>query len=270
MTFIDREMKEIPLCRQVELLGLSRSSVYYKPVRDEHNAMLMNLIDEQYTKTPFYGSRKLVKWLGRNGHVVNRKRVQGLMRAMGIEAIYPKRKLSQGTQHEPKYPYLLRGVVVERVNHVWATDITYIRMRRGWGYLTAILDWRSRYVLSWRLSADLGVGFCLEALEEALELGRPEIFNSDQGSQFTSADFTGMLKAKEIAISMDGRGRVFDNIFTERLWRTVKYEEVYLREYVSLADARRHLGRYFAFYNQERLHEALGYQTPQEIYGRAN
>lgn len=263
-------MAEIPLCRQAELLGISRSSVYYEPVPDEYNTRLMNLIDEQYTKTPFYGSRKLAKWLGRNGHPVNRKRVQGLMRAMGIEAIYPKRKLSQGEKTDQKHPYLLRGVVIERVNQVWATDITYIRMSRGWGYLVAILDWRSRYVLSWRLSADLDVRFCLEALEEALGTGRPEIFNSDQGVQFTSAAFTGVLKEREIRISMDGRGRVFDNIFTERLWRTVKYEEVYLRDYESLSDARRHLGKYFEFYNRERLHEALGYQTPLEIYGRAD
>jgi putative transposase len=270
LSFIDKGLTEITLCRQAELLGLSRSSLYYEPVADEYNTRLMNLIDEQYTKTPFYGSRKLAKWLGRKGHAVNRKRVQGLMRAMGIEAIYPKRKLSQGPHSALKHPYLLRGVVVERVNQVWATDITYIRMIRGWGYLTAILDWRSRYVLSWRLSADLDTGFCLEALEEALELGRPEIFNSDQGVQFTSAAFTGVLQAREIAISMDGRGRVFDNIFTERLWRTVKYEEVYLRDYESLSDAKRHLVRYFEFYNRERLHEALGYQTPLEIYGRAN
>ncbi len=263
-------MAEIPLCRQAELLGISRSSLYYEPAPDEYNTRLMNLIDEQYTKTPFYGSRKLAKWLGRNGHPVSRKRVQGLMRAMGIEAIYPRRKLSQGVKSDHKHPYLLRDVVIERVNQVWATDITYIRMSRGWGYLTAILDWRSRYVLSWRLSADLDVGFCLEALEEALGMGRPEIFNSDQGVQFTSAAFTGALQAREIPISMDGRGRVFDNIFTERLWRSVKYEEVYLRDYESLSDARRHLGKYFEFYNRERIHEALGYQTPLEIYGRAN
>jgi putative transposase len=261
-------MAEISLGRQAELLGISRSSLYYEPVPDEYNIKLMSLLDEQYTRTPFYGSRKLAKWLGRNGYAVNRKRVQVLMRAMGIEAIYPRRRLSQGAKSDPKYPYLLRGVVIERVNQVWATDITYIRLSRGWGYLAAILDWRSRYVLSWRLSADLDVSFCLEALEDALEKGRPEIFNSDQGVQFTSAAFTGALQAREIPISMDGRGRVFDNIFTERLWRTVKYEEVYLRDYESLSDARRHLGKYFEFYNQERLHAALGYQTPFEVYGR--
>ena len=252
------------------MLGLARSSLYYEPASKEYNIELMNLLDEQYTKTPFYGSRKFVHWLIRNGYPVNRKRVQGLMRSMGIEAIYPKRRLSKGTENEFKHPYLLRGVTIERVNQVWATDITYIRMSRGWGYLVAILDWMSRYVLSWRLSADLGAGFCLEALEEALEKGRPEVFNSDQGVQFTSAVFTGALKERAIAISMDGRGRVFDNIFTERLWRTVKYEEVYLREYKSLLEARRYLGTYFEFYNNERLHEALGYQTPQEVYGRTD
>lgn len=237
---------------------------------DEYNTRLMNLIDEQYNRTPFYGSRKMTKWLGRKGYPVNRKRVQGLMRVMGIEAIYPKRRLSQGDQLAPKYPYLLRGVEIERADQVWATDITYIRMSRGWGYLAAVLDWWSRYVLSWRLSSDLDAGFCVEALEEALEQGSPEIFNSDQGVQFTSEAFTGILKAKAISISMDGRGRVFDNIFTERLWRTVKYEEVYQRDYRSLPDAREHLGRYFEFYNRERLHEALGYQTPLERYGQAH
>jgi putative transposase len=268
ISFIEKGNAAISLGRQVELLGISRSSLYYKPVVDAYNLKLMKLLDEQYTKTPFYGSRKFAKWLARNGYSANRKRVQGLLRAMGLAAIYPKPRLSLGVRNATKYPYLLSGVVIERVNQVWATDITYIRMSRGWGYLAAILDWRSRYVLAWRLSADLEVGFCLEALEEALGTGKPEIFNSDQGVQFTSTIFTGTLKARDIAISMDGRGRVFDNIFTERLWRTVKYEEVYLHDYESLIDARQCLGRYFEFYNRERLHAALAYKTPWEVYGQ--
>lgn len=258
---------EIPIYRQCELLGLSRSSYYYEPAGEsEYNLELMKLIDEQYTRTPFYGTRKMTAWLRRQGYKVNRKRIQRLMRIMGIEAIYPKKKLSITLEGGRKYPYLLRDLDVERPDHVWCVDITYIRMFRGFLYLVAIMDWYSRYVISWELSNTLEVGFCLEALEKALRISRPEIFNSDQGSQFRSKEFTGMLEGAGIQISMDGRGRVFDNIFIERLWRTLKYEEVYIHSYETVREAKESLGRYFSFYNTERLHESLGYKTPEEVY----
>jgi putative transposase len=258
---------EIPIYRQCELLGLSRSTYYYEPAREsEYNLELMRLIDEQYTKTPFYGSRRMTAWLRQQGYKVNRKRVQRLMRLMGIEAIYPKKALSMRSAKCKKYPYLLRGLLIKEPDHVWSTDITYIRMTRGFLYLIAIIDWYSRYVLSWELSNTLEVGFCLEALERALKVSRPEIFNSDQGSQFTSKEFTAVLEGAGIQISMDGRGRVFDNIFIERLWRTLKYEEVYIHSYETVKEARESLARYFRFYNMDRLHEALEYRTPEEIY----
>ena len=218
---------DISLRRQCELLGVNRSGLYYEPLGEsEENLTLMRLLDEQYTRTPFYGSRKMVKWLDTQGFEVNRKRVTRLMALLGIEAIYPKPKLSQPGDSHKIYPYLLRGVGVDRVNQVWSTDITYIRMARGFVYLVAVMDWFSRYVLSWRLSLTLELDFCVDALKCALRRGRPEIFNSDQGSQFTSEKFIGELAAREIAISMDGRGRCMDNIFVERLWRSLKYEEV--------------------------------------------
>ncbi len=258
---------EIPIYRQCELLGLSRSSYYYESAGEsEYNLELMRLIDEQYTKTPFYGTRRMTAWLRRQGYKVNRKRVQRLMRLMGIEAIYPKKRLSVTSNENKKYSYLLSGLIIKEPDHVWSTDITYIRMSRGFLYLVAIIDWYSRYVLAWELSNTLEAGFCLEALQEALKISRPEIFNSDQGSQFTSKEFTGRLEEEGIRISMDGRGRVFDNIFIERLWRTLKYEEVYIHSYKTVKEARESLGRYFRFYNTERLHESLGYRTPDEIY----
>jgi putative transposase len=209
------------------LLGISRSGFYYVPVGEsEENLLLMRRIDEQYTKAPFFGSRKMVEQLRARGHQVNRKRVSRLMELMGIQAVYPKPRLSQPGEGHKIYPYLLRSVKVERVNQVWSTDITYIRMARGFVYLVAILDWFSRFVVSWSLSLTMEMDFCLEALDRALRRGRPEIFNSDQGSQFTSEKFTGKLEARKIAVSMDGRGRCFDNIFVERLWRSLKYEEV--------------------------------------------
>lgn len=226
----------------------------------------MRLIDEIYTDAPFYGSRKVKAALARQGHEVGRERVQKLMRAMGIEAIYPTPRSSQRNSEHRVYPYLLRGVKISRPNHVWATDITYIRLARGWMYLMAILDWFSRYVVAWAVSTTLDVTFCLEALERALQIGTPTIFNSDQGSQFTSTAFTDRLKAAGIRISMDGRGRVFDNIFTERLWRTVKYENVYINDYQSALDGKHGLGRYLDFYNYTRLHQALDYQTPAEVH----
>jgi len=233
----------------------------------------MNLIDEQYTRTPFYGVAKMTAWLIRQGFGVNSKRVRRLMRLMGLEAIYPKRNLSIASAEHKKYPYLLRDVQVERPDQVWSTDITYIKMVQGFLYLVAIMDWHSRYVLAWRLSNTLDTQFCLDALEGALAISQPEIFNSDQGSQFTSNEFTGRLQQSGISISMDGRGRVFDNIFVERLWRSVKYEEVYVHSYESVRDAYNNLTRYFQLYNRERLHESLGYRTPHEVYfgdGRNN
>ncbi len=253
--------------RQCELLGLNRGSFYYEPVGEtEENLTIMRRIDELYVAHPFLGSRRLVEMLAREGIDVNRKRIQRLMRLMGLEAIYPKRSLSRHGAAHRVYPYLLREVPTTRPNQVWATDITYIPMRRGFLYLVAILDWFSRYVLAWRLSNSLEVAFCLEALEEALEQGTPEIFNSDQGVQFTSETFTRRLTEAGIRISMDSRGRVFDNIFVERLWRSVKYEEVYLKAYEDGWTAGESLGRYFAFYNMRRPHQALEYQTPQEVY----
>jgi putative transposase len=262
----------LPICRQCELLGLSRSSLYYKPCRDtQYNEQLMKLIDEQYIETPFYGIDKMTEWLRRQGHYVNHKRVRRLMRRMGLEAVYPrpKRGLSIPDKEHKIYPYLLKDVQISRADQVWSADITYIRMYRGWLYLVAVMDWFSRYVLSWELSVTLESEFCVSALQQALSLGRPETFNTDQGSQFTSIDFTKVLLNAGIQISMDGRGRVFDNIFSERLWRTVKVEEVYLRDYQTVAEARYSLGRYFELYNNRRLHQALGYSTPAEVYGVA-
>ena len=257
--------------RQCELLGVNRSGLYYEPAGEsEENLQLMRLLDEQYTRTPFYGSRRMREWLRTEGYEVNRKRVSRLMAVMGIEAVYPKPKLSRPGEGPRIYPYLLRGTAVERVNQVWSTDITYIRMARGFLYLVAVMDWFSRYVLSWSLSLTMEVDFCVEALQRALRRGRPEIFNSDQGAQFTSGRFTSELEAKEIAISMDGRGRCMDNIFVERLWRSLKQEEVYLKDYVSVAEARAGIDGYFRFYNRERLHQSLEYRTPAAVYqGRA-
>jgi putative transposase len=249
-------------------LGLSRSGLYYEPVGEsEENLRFMRLIDEQYTRAPFYGSRKMTKWLVTEGYAVNRKRISRLMSVMGIEAVYPKPKLlSQPGEGHKIYPYLLRGITVGRINQVWSTDITYIRMAQGFVYLVAVMDWFSRYVLSWSLSLTMEIDFCMEALRSALRRGRPEIFNSDQGAQFTSEKFTAELAAKEIAISMDGRGRCMDNIFVERLWRSLKYEEVYLKDYESVTEARTGIERYFRFYNQERIHQSLDYRTPAAIY----
>jgi len=262
---------EIPLFRQCELLGLSRSGYYYRPQgANALNEQLMELIDEQYTKAPFYGVEKMTKWLRRIGFVVNPKRTRRLMRLMGLEAIYPKQRLSIPVGGDKKYPYLLRNLKIDRPDQVWCADITYIRMLQGFVYLVAIMDWYSRYVLAWELSNTMDKQFCLDALERTLETSRPEIFNTDQGSQFTSGEFTGRLEADGIKISMDSRGRFFDNIFIERLWRSVKYEEVYLHGYESVRDAAKGIAKYFQFYNTERLHESLGYRTPQEVYFGVN
>jgi putative transposase len=255
---VDRGHAEISLRRQCELLGVNRSGLYYTPVGEsEENLRLLRLLDEQYTRAPFYGSRKMAEWLATQGYAVNRKRVARLMALLGVEAVYPKPKLSQPGEGHKIYPYLLRGVAVERVNQVWSTDITYIRMAQGFVYLVAVMDWYSRFVLSWSLSLTMELDFCVEALKCALRRGRPAVFNSDQGSQFTSQLFTGELEARNIAVSMDGRGRCMDNIFIERLWRSLKYEEVYLKDYESVAEARTGIDRYFRFYNQERLHQSL-------------
>jgi len=264
---IDAEDPDLSIERQCELLGLSRSSFYYQSVRDDvYNEILMRLIDEQYTRTPFYGVPRMTEWLRGNGHPVNPKRVRRLMRGMGLEAIYPKPRLSVAGQGHRRYPYLLRGMKIESPNAVWCTDITYIRMSPGFVYLVAIMDWFSRYVVSWEVSITLEVEFCIGALERALETVQPEIFNSDQGVQFTSEAFTRRLESRGIRISMDGRGRVFDNIFVERLWRSVKYEEVYLKEYQTVREATESLGRYFEFYNHERMHQSLEYETPVAVY----
>lgn len=226
----------------------------------------MRLLDEQYTRTPFYGVPRMTEWLKTQGHHVNPKRIRRLMRLMDIEAIYPKPKTSQKGEASKKYPYLLRKVDISKPNQAWSTDITFIRLAEGFVYLVAIMDWFSRYVLSWELSNSLDVFFCLSALERALSRATPEIFNSDQGSQFTSDAFISRLEAADVRISWDGSGRVFDNIFVERLWRSVKYEEVYLNDYDSVSSAWHGLDRYFNFYNCERLHQSLNYQTPEKMY----
>jgi len=264
---IELKHASLSVRRQCELLDLARSGLYYESRGEPpENVKLMRLIDEAYTRWPFYGVRRMTAWLRREGHAINPKRVRRLMRLMALEAIYAKPRLSASGKAHKRYPYLLRDVVVERADQVWSADITYLRLRGGFLYLVAILDWYSRRVISWELSASLESDFCVRALEAALCISTPEIFNTDQGVQFTSEAFTGVLEDRKIAISMDGRGRAFDNIFSERLWRTVKYEEVYLKDYADEAEARRELRRYFRFYNQERLHQGLDYHTPAEAY----
>ena len=258
---------DISIRRQCELLGLSRSTASYcRRPQNPVNLVLKEAIDRQYTARPFYGVPRMTAHLRRAGWEVNPKRVRRLMREMDLMAIYPKPRLSVLNKAHPAYPYLLRELKIERPDQVWASDITYVRLRGGFVYLTAILDWHSRYVVSWELSNTLDAGFCIEALERALAISEPEIFNSDQGCQYTSEAFTDRLKAAGIRISMDGRGRVFDNIFVERLWRTVKYEEVYLKDYAAVPEAYESLARYFRFYNHERPHQALAWRTPAELY----
>jgi len=264
---VDRHQPSLSVVRQCTLLGISRSGLYYQPKGiSEEELTLMKLIDRQYLMTPYYGARKIAAWLKGQDYSVNRKRVRRLMRLMGLKAIYRRPRTSKPAPGHKIYPYLLGGMKITRPNQVWAADITYIPMARGFLYLVAIIDWYSRYVLSWRLSNTLDAGFCVEALEEALKKGRPEIFNTDQGAQFTSEAFTGLLEQYEVKISMDGKGSYKDNLFIERLWRTVKYEEVYLKAYQDARDARAGLGSYFNFYNTERPHQALGYKTPAEVF----
>ena len=266
-TWIEPNHRKLSIRRQCEVLELNRSSWYREPVGESaENLTLMRLIDEQYLRTPFYGSRNMAFWLTQQGYAVNRKRVQRLMRTMGLEAIYPRPSTTRRCLEHRIYPYLLRDVAILRPNQVWSTDITYIPLARGYGYLTAVLDWYSRYVLSWELSRTLDGAFCLDALEQALAVGSPEIFNTDQGSQFTSQAFTGRLERAGIAISMDGRGRALDNVFVERLWRSVKYEDVYLKEYPTWESLTAGLRSYFKFYCHERPHQSLGNRTPAAVY----
>jgi len=265
---IDRAHPTLSVRRQCHLLNVSRASVYRRPAPvSTEDLRLMELIDRQYLARPFYGSRRMAAWLNSQGHTVNRKRVQRLMRRMGLVAIHQRPNTSKAAPEHAKYPYLLGGLTIDRANQVWCSDITYIPLAKGFIYLVAIMDWHSRAVLAWRISNTLHADFCGEALEEALRrFGRPEIFNTDQGSQFTSTDFTGVLKAHGIKISMDGKGRCMDNIFVERLWRSLKYEEVYLHAYTSVGEAKAGIGAWLHFYNEERLHQTHGYRTPRQIY----
>lgn len=270
LLLIDKSNGEISLGHQAELLGISRSSLYYKPVTDGQDLLLKRLIDQQYTQRPFYGSRRIKETLRRQGYEISRKHVQRLMREMGLEAIYPKPRLSQANPEHRIYPYQLKDIKIDRKDQVWASDITYIPLYRGFMYLVAIMDWWSRYVLAWQMSTSLEVSFCLEALEMALLAGMPEIFNTDQGSQFTSNIFTGKLNDNNILISMDGRGRCMDNIFIERLWRSLKYENVYLMDYATVSEAIKGINGYFDFYNNHRPHQALNNLTPAEVYFSKN
>jgi putative transposase len=265
---VNRRHPSLSVALQCRLLDISRSGLYYQPKETPEEALtLMNLIDRQYLATPFYGARKIAAWLKSKGYSVNRKRVRRLMQIMGLKAIYRRPRTSQSVPGHKIYPYLLSGIRTTRPNQVWAADITYIPMARGFLYLVAIIDVYSRYVLSWKLSNTLDADFCVEALGEALRQGCPEIFNTDQGIQFTSEAFTGLLQKHGVRISMDGKGSYNDNLFIERLWRTVKYEEVYLKAYQDGKEANVSIGNYFQFYNNERPHQALGYRIPVEVYG---
>lgn len=264
-TLIEPDHPVLSVRRQCELLDLPRSTFYYEPAREsEENLRLMDLIDREYTRHPFYGSRRMAAWLkAEKGIEANRKRVQRLMRLMGLEALYPKPRLSAGRRHNV-WPYLLRDVAIERVDQVWSTDITYVGLPGGFMYLAAVIDWHSRYVLGWKLSNTLDGEFCLELLDEVLEKGKPEVFNTDQGVQFTAEAFTGRLVSAGVKVSMDGKGRCLDNVFVERLWRSVKHEELHLKRYGTVPELEAGLEAYFAFYNKERPHQSLDYKTPAE------
>jgi putative transposase len=264
---VERTHPEVALAVQADLLGLSRASLYYQPrPPTPEEVALKHRIDEIYTAHPYYGSRRIAVVLGQDGQVVNRKAVQRHMQDMGIAGVAPGPHTSRRHPAHPVYPYLLRHLTAAYPNHVWGIDITYVRLQAGWLYLVAVLDWSARYVVAWELDQTLELGFVLEAVDRALTVGCPTIWNSDQGSHFTSAPYLERLEARSIQISMDGKGRALDNIFTERLWRTVKYEEVYLQSYATPREARQSLTRYFQFYNQERPHQALGYRTPAALY----
>ena len=264
---VDRRDASISIKLQCSLLGISRSGLYYQPSGiSAEDLTIMKLIDRQYLSTPFYGTRRMAVWLRKEGCIVNRQRIRRLMRVMGLSAIYRRPRTSKPAAGHRVHPYLLRGLEITRPNQVWAADVTYIPMARGFLYLVVIMDWYSRYVLSWRLSNTLDADFCLEALREALQKGRPDIFNTDQGAHFTSEEITGLLESHGVKISMDGKGSYSDNLFIERLWRTVKYEEVYLKAYRDGKEARAGIGEYFRFYNTQRPHQALGYRTPADVY----
>ena len=264
---IELEHPQLSIRHQCELVGLNRSTFYYTPAGESDlNLYLMRLIDKQYTKTPFYGWPRMTAYLRREGYTVNHKRVQRLMSKMGLQAIFPKPRTSMAAKGHKVYPYLLRNLAITRPNQVWSADITYIPMLHGFMYLSAIIDWYSRYVLAWQLSNTLDGLFCLDALDLALALGQPEIFNTDQGAQFTALAFTSRLETAGIRVSMDGRGRALDNVFVERLWRSVKYEHVYLHDYAWVPELEKGLHEYFAFYNHERPHQSLSYQTPAEVH----
>jgi putative transposase len=268
---IDRADPHLSIVRQCQLLKVARSTLYYRPspVSDD-DLVVMRRLDEQYLVTPFYGARRMAAVLRRDGFVVNRKRIRRLMRVMGIEAIYQKPNTSHRHPEHKVYPYLLRGMAIERPNQVWCADITYIPMARGFVYLVAVMDWFSRRVLAWQLSIGMDTDFCVEALQEAMEhFGHPVVFNTDQGVQFTSAAFLDELEGCGVRVSMDGKGRFLDNIFIERLWRSLKYEEVFIKAYGSVAEARQGIGAWFAFYNNERPHQALDYRTPSQVFERA-
>lgn len=266
-SWIEADYGGLSITRQLELADLARSTFYYTPAGESaENQQLMRLLDEQYVRTPFYGVRRMTVWLSELGHAVNGKRVRRLLRRMGLEAIYPKPRLSKPGMEHRVYPYLLRNLEIVRPNQVWASDITYVRLRHGFVYLVAVMDWYSRYVLSWEVSVTLDSQFCVSALEWALQRRRPEIFNTDQGAQFTCREFTERLREREVRISMDGRGRALDNVFVERLWRSVKWEEVYLKDYSGVPEARESLSAYFRFYNEERRHQSLEYRTPASVY----
>lgn len=257
----------ISIGRQCDLLGLNRSSYYYQPIGESSaNLEIMGLLDKQYTRAPFYGVLRMHQHIRSLGHEVNIKRIRRLLRQMGLEAIYPKKGTSIGDKQHKIYPYLLKGLDINRPNQVWASDITYVQMEKGFLYLVAVIDWFSRYVVSWRISNTMEASFCTGALQDALGKGKPEIFNTDQGSQFTGLDFTGCLKANDVEISMDGRGRYLDNIFIERLWRSVKYEYVYINSIMDGKQLWHGLNEYFDFYNHRRLHQSLDYNTPGSIY----
>lgn len=269
---VEPDCEGLSIVRQCELLGLSRSGYYYRrlPVSNK-DLQCMRRLDEIFTKRPYFGSRRLRDDLAEQGYPIGRDHVRRLMRLMGLEAIYPKKRLSLRNKEHRVYPYLLRDLAIVRPDQVWCSDITYIRLKHGFGYLAAVMDWFSRYVLAWELSLSLESGFCVGAVQAALEVSRPEILNTDQGCQYTSEDFTEVVKAAQVRISMDGKGRAFDNIMIERLWRTVKYEEVFLKDYGHVFEARVSLDEYFGFYNEERRHSSLGGRTPSAVYweGRA-
>lgn len=270
-SLVEKDNDAITVKRQCELLDIPRSTLYYHPVGvSEEDKRVMDIIDTVYTEHPFYGNRRIKEELNQTYHIdIGREKVRTFMHIMGIQALYPKKNLSPGNAQHAIYPYLLRNLAIEKPNQVWSTDITYIPLREGFAYLIAVIDWYSRYVISWKVSNTLEMDFCLECLEDALKTGTPDIFNTDQGSHFTSPRFTGILEANGIRISMDGRGRYLDNIFIERLWRSVKQENIYLSSYVNVLETRLGLQEYFSFYNTKRRHQSLEYRTPQELFNSA-